>query len=145
MSSSFKVFAKSPDAIVPKRAEPGSAGYDLTSVVDIGILPHSQCIVDTGLVFEFPNDCYARVAPRSGLAAKNSIDVLAGVVDSSYRDTIKVIMYNHSDSIFEVKVGNRIAQLIFEKIYTPELEVVSDINELSSSDRGVGGFGSTGI
>lgn len=142
---SFKVYAKSSDAIIPQRAEPGSAGYDLTSVVDTTILPHSQCIVDTGLIFEFPSDCYARVAPRSGLAAKNSIDVLAGVVDSSYRDTIKVILYNHSDISFQVKVGNRIAQLIFEKIHTPVLEIVSDINELSSSDRGVGGFGSTGV
>jgi dUTP pyrophosphatase len=144
-SHTFKVFAKSPDAITPRRAEPGSAGYDLTSVIDIGIPPKSQCIVDTGLIFEFPSDCYARIAPRSGLAAKNSIDVLAGVVDSSYRDTIKVIIFNHSDSVFEIKIGNRIAQLIFERIYIPELEVITDFNEFTPSDRGIGGFGSTGV
>lgn len=140
----FRIFLNDPAAAVPKRADLGAAGYDLFSVEKVIVLPRAQAIVDTGVVLEFPPDCYARVAPRSGLAAKHSIDVLAGVVDSTYRGNIKVILYNHSDQDFVVNVGDRVAQLIFERIYTPVLEQVHDMAELMASDRGDGGFGSTG-
>lgn len=141
----FRVFRNHHNAIVPKRAKEGDAGYDLSSVEDVVIAPHSQAMVDTGLIFDIPSDCYARVAPRSGLAAKNSIDVLAGVVDSGYRSVVKVILYNHSEKEFVVKVGDRIAQVIFERIYTPSLVEVPHVSHLSNSERGEGGFGSSGI
>jgi dUTP pyrophosphatase len=141
----FRFYKQDKDAIPPFRPESGSAGYDLSSVQDVVIPGHSQAIADTGIVFEMPNDCYGRVAPRSGLAAKFSIDVLAGVVDSSYRSTVKVILYNHSEKEFVVKKGDRIAQLIFERIYTPNLFEVDSIEKLSTSDRGTNGFGSTGV
>lgn len=141
----FKFFKAHPYAKAPRRADPGAAGYDLSSVDEIIIRGKSQVIVDTGIVIECPSDCYARVAPRSGLAAKNSIDVLAGVVDSSYRNTIKVILYNHSDMPFMINIGDRIAQLIFERIYTPEFEEVFDSNHLSTTIRDQNGFGSTGV
>lgn len=82
-----------------------------------------------------------RVAPRSGLAAKHSIDVGAGVIDADYRGEVKVILFNLSDTDFAVKEGDRIAQLIIERIYTPDVVVVEKLEE---SVRGAGGFGSTG-
>lgn len=141
----FKVYLQDIQASVPKRSDIGAAGYDLTSIEKKVIAPHQQEIIDTGIILEFPSDCYARVAPRSGLAAKYSIDTLAGVVDSSYRGTIKVILYNHGDKEFVVKVGDRIAQMIFEKIYTPDICQVTNAFDLGNTDRGAGGFGSTGM
>jgi dUTP pyrophosphatase len=81
-------------------------------------------------------------APRSGLAWKHSIDVGAGVIDADYRGPVGVILFNHSDQDFEVKVGDRIAQLIIEKILTPK---ALEVEDLDSTFRGVGGFGSTGV
>ena len=141
-SSTFKVQLRHEHAQIPKRADEGSAGYDLTSVENIVIPPRNRAMIDTGISIAIPNDCYARVAPRSGLAAKYGIDVLAGVIDSSYRGHIKVILLNTSDMEYKVCVGDRIAQMIFEKIYTPmDLHVVETLDE---SSRGESGFGSSG-
>ena len=82
-----------------------------------------------------------RVAPRSGLASKSFIDTGAGVIDSDYRGEVKVLLFNHAETEFEIKEGDRVAQLIIEQIYTPEVQVV---DELEESVRGAGGFGSTG-
>jgi dUTP pyrophosphatase len=89
-----------------------------------------------------PPGTYGRVAPRSGLAWKHSIDVGAGVIDEDYRGNVGVILFNLSDVDFEVKEGDRIAQLVLEKIVTPEVE---EVEELDESARGAGGFGSTGV
>lgn len=89
------------------------------------------------------DNCYGRVAPRSGLAAKHSIDVLAGVIDADYKGVIQVILYNHGETDFEVKVGDRIAQLVFESILHPEV-AEGRVTDLESTARGAGGFGSTG-
>lgn len=142
---SFKVYLDHPEAILPRRGDPLAAGYDICSVENVTIPARGQSIVDTGIVFDFPADCYARVAPRSGLAAKNRIDIHAGVIDASYRGHCKVIMFNHSDDEFQVNPGDRIAQVIFERIYTPELQQVESMDDLSSSERGANGFGSTGV
>lgn len=83
-----------------------------------------------------------RIAPRSGLAAKHFIDTGAGVIDADYRGEVKVLLFNHSDVDFPIKEGDRIAQLVLERIYTPEIAVVEELEE---SVRGAGGFGSTGI
>lgn len=82
-----------------------------------------------------------RVAPRSGLAVKHFIDTGAGVIDSDYRGQVKVLLFNHSEVDFGIKEGDRIAQLVIERICTPEVVVVEELEE---SVRGVGGFGSTG-
>lgn len=82
-----------------------------------------------------------RIAPRSGLASKHFIDTGAGVIDSDYRGPVKVLLFNHAETDFEIKEGDRIAQLILERIYTPEVNVVEELEE---SVRGAGGFGSTG-
>lgn len=81
-------------------------------------------------------------ASRSGLAWKHSIDVGAGVIDADYRGPVRVILFNHSDVDFEVKAGDRISQLIIEKIITPD---VVEVESLDSTQRGEGGFGSTGV
>jgi dUTP pyrophosphatase len=141
----FKIFRSDPFAVIPKRAEDGAAGYDLFSIGSATIPAQGQAIIDTGIVIEIPSDCYARIAPRSGLAAKHGIATMAGVVDSSYRDTIKVILINHGPNTFTVNIGDRIAQMIFERIYTPTLTEVEYQSDLCSSTRGTGGFGSSGI
>jgi dUTPase len=82
-----------------------------------------------------------RVAPRSGLASKHFIDTGAGVIDADYRGQVKVLLFNHSDANFPIAEGDRVAQLIIERIYTPE---VVEVAELEESVRGAGGFGSTG-
>jgi dUTP pyrophosphatase len=88
-----------------------------------------------------PEGIDGRIAPRSGLAAKHFIDTGAGVIDADYRGQVKVLLFNHADVDFQVKEGDRIAQLVLERIYTPE---VQEVPELEESVRGAGGFGSTG-
>ncbi|KAH6814962.1 DUTP-PYROPHOSPHATASE-LIKE 1 [Perilla frutescens var. frutescens] len=98
--------------------------------------------VQTDLANAVPQGTYARISPRSGLAWKHSIDVGAGVVDADCRGPVGVILFNHSDVDFQVKTGDRIAQLIMEKIVTPE---VTEVDDLDSTAKGSGGFGSTGV
>jgi dUTP pyrophosphatase len=146
----FIVSRVSPNAILPVRANPYDAGYDIAACEDAVIPARGKTIVNTGLAIQFPIDCYARIAPRSGLAAKNSIDVGAGVIDTSYSGLIKVILFNHSDTDFQVKIGDRIAQIIYEKIYTPFKLIEIEYEQLciianGKSDRGSGGFGSSGL
>ena len=132
------------DAVIPTRATVGSAGYDLSACEEAVIESGTWCAVDTGIAIQIPSNCYARVAPRSGLAFKNGLDVFAGVVDSDYRSTIKVILMNNGKSAFVVNVGDRIGQLVFERIFTPNLRICEYV-ELTDTSRGTGGFGSTGI
>ncbi|MDC1215658.1 dUTP diphosphatase [bacterium] len=99
-------------------------------------------LVKTDLSIAIPKDTYARVAPRSGLAWKHFIDVGAGVVDYDYRGNVGVILFNHSDTDFAIQHGDRVAQLILERITTPEVVEVEDLDDTA---RGAGGFGSTGV
>jgi dUTP pyrophosphatase len=130
-----------PEAYPPTKGSVKAAGYDLKSVYDCTVPARGKALVDTGIKVQLPEGCYGRIAPRSGLAVKNFIDVGAGVVDEDYRGVIKVVLFNHSDSPFEVKSGDRIAQFICERIYYPDLE---EVKELTETERGEGGFGSTG-
>lgn len=127
---------------IPTKGSQYSAGYDLYSCCNVLIYPQERALVKTGIVLEIPDGYYGRIAPRSGLALKNGIDVMAGVIDSDYRGEIGVILYNTDKTVpFHIKIGDRIAQLIIEKYYNFDLEKAEDLN---SSDRGSGGFGSTG-
>ena len=99
-------------------------------------------VVQTRLAISLPLGVYAKIDPRSGLAVKKFIDVGAGVIDSDYRGEIGVVLFNHSAVDFPVRVGDRIAQLILEKIKTP---AVQRVIVLSATDRGSGGFGSMGV
>lgn len=129
-------------AIIPKRGSNLSAGSDLYSVLDYVIEPKSRCLISTGLKLQFPINVYCRIAPRSGIALKNGIDVMAGVIDPDYTGEVKVLLYNSSDIKFEVQRGDRIAQIIFEQFKFPNF---SEVNEISETDRSSGGFGSTGV
>ncbi len=144
MSSDFLGFYLChPDAILPTRANPDDAGYDLSSVEDIVIPPRDRALVSTGLKLLLPANTYGRVAPRSGLAVKNGIHVGAGVIDGGYRGLVKVLLFNLSDVPFHVKVGERIAQLVVEVIKTPPVRQITE-EDLSQTERCAAGFGSTG-
>ena len=128
-------------AAIPKRATEDAAGYDLASAEETVVPAKGKTVVKTGISIAIPEGCYGRIAPRSGLAVKNFIDVGAGVIDADYRGEVGVVLFNHSDEDFKVKQGDRIAQLILEKICTPQ---VKETVELPSTVRGSQGFGSTG-
>lgn len=130
-----------PDAKVPFRANRRDAGSDLYSIEPVWLEPGARAVVKTGISLSIPEGYYGRVAPRSGLAASKGIDVLAGVIDSTFRGEIGVVLINHGDEAFVAPSGSRIAQLIIEKIETPEWRTVED---LEASARGADGFGSTG-
>lgn len=131
-----------------KQRGPGDAGIDLYATEDCIIQPGEQTLVKTGISVSFSPDYYLRIAPRSGLAYKSGIDVMAGVIDSSYRGEIGVILRNHSvaseedTGAFIINRGDRIAQMIPERISQEHFIFVS---ELDDSERGEGGFGSTGV
>lgn len=139
----MKIKLLSKEAKIPMRANPSDAGADLCSVEDFVLNPLERKAIATGISVEIPEGYYGRIAPRSGLAYKNGLDVLAGVVDSSYRGEIKVILFNtDKENSFEIKMGDRIAQLIIEDHFNFEFEISED---LSYTHRGEGGFGSTGV
>ena len=140
--STLKVKLFKPDAIVPTKGSELAAGWDLYSYHDGTISEKSQTTFETQIGIEIPPSTYGRIAPRSGLAFKHCINVHAGVIDRDYRNSLKIILFNHSDKDYYVKKGDRIAQLILEK-YDPtnKIEIV---NELSSTTRGIDGLGSTG-
>lgn len=129
-------------ASLPTKGSKLAAGYDLYSAYDYVIKARGKEMVKTDLQLAIPEGCYGRVAPRSGLAWKNSIDVGAGVIDQDYRGPLNVILFNFSEDDFEVKRGDRVAQLICEKIEQTDLQEVED---LDVTERGVNGFGSTGV
>jgi dUTP pyrophosphatase len=133
----------STNATLPKRGSEFSAGYDLASADDIVIPPLDQRLIKTNIAVMIPSGHYGRIAPRSGLAFKNKIDVHAGVIDEDYRGDVGVILFNHSQyDPFHVKVGDRIAQFIITRIATP---LVIDLDSLDETSRGHNGYGSTGV
>lgn len=132
-----------PEAIEPKRGTDGSAGYDLFSCDATIILPGKSCMITTGIAMEIPNGYVGLVFARSGLATKQGLRPAncVGVIDSDYRGEIKVCLYNDSFDVREVNFGDRIAQIVIVPYIYPNLEVVEN---LSDTERGDGGFGSTG-
>lgn len=130
------------DAKLPTRGSTFAAGADLYAVETTEILPGERAIIPTGIAVAFSDEVYLRIAPRSGLAAKNGIDVLAGVVDSDYRGEIKVILVNHGKERFIISPGDRIAQMVLERV---KLSLFSEVTSLSDTGRSSNGFGSTGV
>ena len=131
------------DATMPTRGSDGAVGYDLYSTEDT-VVPcqAGRALVGTGISVVLPPGVYGRVAPRSGLAVKHCINVGAGVIDPDYTGEIKVVLFNHGTEDFEIKKGDRIAQLILERCETP---MIKEIGLLEETLRGDGGFGSTGL
>ena len=132
----------SPKGKVPTRGSTEAAGYDLYSSQDAVVPAHNRLLVSTDIAIKVPFGTYGRIAPRSGLATKNSIDIGGGVIDKNYRGPVGINLINHSDLPFQVRQGDRIPQLILEKIKTPETTLVINLDK---TGRGSKGFGSTGI
>jgi dUTP pyrophosphatase len=124
----------------PVKADLGCAGYDLFSVEEVFLDPGTRKLIRTGISVEFSKDYYLRIAPRSGLSIQG-IDIGAGVIDSSYRGEIKVLLINNSKDVHKFTIGNKIAQFIVERCADPVIEIADN---LTSTDRGANGFGSTG-
>lgn len=130
---------------IPKYATDGDAGADIMSAEDWVVLgPGERRLVKTGISIALPEGYVALIHPRSGLALKKGITVLntPGTIDSGYRGEIGVILFNTSEDVFTIAEGDRIAQMVIQKFETAEFEPVDALTE---TDRGAGGFGSTGI
>lgn len=132
-----------PDAVLPAYAHPSDAGMDVRSIEELVIPAGKRALVHTGLVVLLPPLYEAQVRPRSGLALKFGVTVLntPGTIDSGYRGEIGVILANFGDADFIVKKGDKIAQLVIAPVTQPE---VCEVSEIDETDRGAGGFGSTG-
>ena len=132
-----------PHAKLPERASAGAAGYDIYSTDGYVISPGHRVVVSTGISIVFPEGTYGRIAPRSGLAVKHGLDVLAGVIDPDYQGELKVVLYNSDPKVpFVIRPGYRIAQLILEKYEVHDVYEIETID--MTTERGEDGFGSTG-
>ena len=141
ISNSTLKFAKlTENAYIPTRGSARSAGFDLRSAYDCVIPAKGTYIVRTDIQIHVPEGTYGRIAPRSGLT-KHLLDVWAGVVDEDYTGNVCVVLFNHADEEYAVSKGDRVAQLICEKIEYPMLY---ECKRLQETDRGAHGFGSTG-
>jgi dUTP pyrophosphatase len=140
----IKIKKLHPDAIVPQYAHEGDSGADLFSIIDYTLQPMERKAIPTGLAAEIPKGIELQVRPKSGLALKNGITVLntPGTIDFGYRGEICAILINLGSESYQIKAGQKIAQLVAAPVACAEFKVV---DELSVSSRGDGGFGSTGL
>lgn len=140
----MKILAKKlhPEAKIPNFAHPGDAGMDLYSVAQMTLKPGERASVPTGIAMALPDGYVSLVWDKSGVSHKNGIKTLGGVIDSGYRGEYLIGLVNLSQEDFEIKVGQKIAQLLIQKVEHPEVEEVEELDETS---RGDGRFGSTGV
>ena len=142
-----KVLKKKLDPAIklPEYKTGGASGMDLVAFLkeSVNVKSKTSSLIPTGLSVAFPKEYEIQIRPRSGLAVKNNISVLntPGTIDSDYRGEIKVIIYNHGNKDFIINNGDRIAQMILAPVVKMELE---ETNDLPETNRGIGGFGSTG-
>ena len=132
------------DTVLPKYAHDGDAGVDLYSAINLNLKPGERALVPTGLKMAIPYGCEGQVRPKSGLALKHGITVLntPGTVDAPYRGEVGVIVINHDhDAAYEIKKGEKIAQMVFNKV---EYVTFTEVSALDATTRGEGGYGSTG-
>ncbi|MBI2140565.1 dUTP diphosphatase [Candidatus Woesearchaeota archaeon] len=129
------------DALLPRYAHEGDAGMDLCSADELRLDPGEQKAVATGISCEIPIGYAGLIWDRSGIAANHAVHTLAGVVDATYRGEIKVVMINSGKKAFEIEKGMRVAQMLIQPV---ESAVIRETEELPSTKRGEGGFGSTG-
>lgn len=128
-----------PFALMPERAHPTDAGLDLKSPIDVWIHPGEHVIIDTGVHVEIPDGYVGLITSKSSLMGKGITS--RGTIDSSFRGSIKAVLFNHGKEGYLLNKGDKATQLVLLPIVTPEIEVV---DELSSTERGSGSFGSTG-
>ncbi len=126
---------------LPEYSSTGAAGADLRSSSAVEIAPGARAAVPTGLRLQIPPGHVGLVWPRSGLAVRHGIDTLAGVVDSDYRGEVRVVLVNHGDAPFRIEKGDRVAQLLVQRVERAAFAAVATIDE---TERGEGGFGSSG-
>jgi dUTP pyrophosphatase len=140
----LKVKLLSEKAIIPQYAHQGDTGLDLFSTSETVIQPGETALISTGISIELPPETEAQIRPRSGLALKHQLTVLntPGTIDQGYRGEIGVILINHGKLPFHVEIGMKIAQMVIKPILSVK---VKNVEELDQTDRGAGGFGSTGI
>lgn len=131
---------KSEKAKVPTRAHEDDAGYDLFATRDIYLPASGKVIADTEISVDIPKGYFGDIRPKSGLLFNHNIATF-GTVDSGYRGTIRVVLFNLGDRPYQFREGEKIAQMVLVPCLTPTLEVVEELDE---TDRGEGGFGSSG-
>ena len=143
LSVQFQRLPSNPDLPLPARATPQAAGYDIRSAIEVVLNPGEIRLISTGLIMELPEGMECQVRPRSGLALKYGITLpnSPGTIDPDYRGEVKIIIQNLGSEQVTLNRGERVAQLIFSLFESPE---ESEVKELSSTDRGEDGFGSTG-
>jgi len=141
-AAAIQVMKMAAKATLPSKGSRLSAGHDLYALEDVLIPARGQRLVGTGITIGIPQGTYARIAPRSGLAHKESIGIGGGVIDADYTGEVKVIMMNHGRKSYQVQEGDRIAQMIIEKI---DMSGVMEVDHLQITDRGNKGFGSTDL
>ena len=130
------------DAVVPKYANPGDAGMDFFANEEVIIKPNQRKLVNTGISMAIPLGYVGLIWDKSGIASKHGIKTMAGVIDSSYRGEIKILLHNLSAEEFKIEKGTKIAQML---IQPAEQKQIIEVKELDDTKRGTGGFGSTGI
>ena len=143
LSVQFQRLPSNPDLPLPARATPQATGYDIRSAVEVVLNPGEIRLISTGLIMELPEGMECQVRPRSGLALKYGITLpnSPGTIDPDYRGEVKIIIQNLGSEQVTLIRGERVAQLVFSLFESPE---VSEVKELSITDRGEDGFGSTG-
>ena len=143
----FKVpyFPESDECKVPYKATPDAAAYDLYAAENKEILPNSNAIVLLDLRIAIPKGFFGKIFSRSGLFLNNKITAEAGEIDYGYRGIVHVLLFNHSDEVFSVKIGQRIAQVVFLENFDVKFEMAQSADLLPKSVRNEGGFGSKSI
>lgn len=142
----FKRLPGNEDLVLPRKMTEAAAGFDLQAAITeaLTLQPGERKLVPTGFAMAMPNEVEAQVRPRSGLAYKHGITVLnaPGTIDADYRGEIKVLLINHGEQPFTIERGERIAQMVIQIV--PQI-VIEEVDELSDTVRGTGGFGHTGV
>ncbi len=131
-----------PDASVPKYALPGDAGMDLYALETITLAPNQKTIIPTGIAMAIPKGHVGLVWDKSGIASKHHLHTLAGVIDENYRGEIRVVIGNFGEQSYTIEKGKKFAQLLIQPVVQPETREVDSLDE---TNRGAGGFGSTGL
>ena len=137
----IRVKKLSENAKLPEFAHRTDAGADLFSTEEIVLRPKERALVSTGIALEIPEGYAGLIWDKSGISSKHGLTTMAGVIDSGYRGEVKVLLINLSDKEYKIEIGDKIAQILIQKIEQPEFE---EAQKLSSADRGEKGFGSTG-
>ena len=140
-----QTFIVKQDVPVLSQPDPSSAGYDIHCSESVTIQPRSRKAIATKIKLAMPTGLCAKVVSRSGFSFKHGIEVGAGLIDPDYRGWVNVLLYNHSDLPFEIKSGDRIAQLLFLRYSNPNFSVVRDEGGLPPTRRDISGFGSSGV